>query len=94
MNKKEEKIQEEIIRRVLERSDFREQEKLKQLHTESTLESLHEITGLPREELEKIAEEVRNSYVPEKKDFFSIKNQIFIVAVIGVILVGLFVLLF
>ena len=93
MNKQEEKIQEEIIRRVLERSAFNEQKKLKQLQTQSTLDSLCEMTGLPREELEKIAEDVRTSHVPDKKDFFSIKNQIFMVIIIGVILFSLFVLL-
>ncbi len=93
MNGQEEKIQEEIIKRALERSDLHQEENLKQLQTQSTLDSLHEMTGLPCEELEDIAEEVRVSHAQGKKDFFSIKNQIFLVIIIGVIFCSLLILL-
>ncbi len=92
MDKQEEKIQEEIIRRALERSDFDQEQKLKLLQTQSTLDALHEITELPHEELEKIAEEVKASYVQSKESFFSIKNQILIVIIIGGIFFSLLIL--
>ena len=90
MDKQEEKIQEEIIRRALKQSDFHDQEKLKQLQSESTLETLQEITGLTREELEKIAEEVRSSQVQDGEGFFSIKNQIIFV-IVGLIIIILLI---
>jgi len=94
IEKQEEKIQEEIIRRALERSDSDQEQKLKLLQTQSTLDSLHEITGLPHAELEKIAEEVKASYVQSKEGFFSIKNQVLIVLMIGGIFFSLLILLF
>jgi len=92
MDKQEEKIQEEIIRRALERSDFDQEQKLELLQTQSTLDSLHEITGLPHAELDKIAEEVKTSYAQSKEGFFSIKNQILIVIIIGGIFFSLLIL--
>ncbi|UCF56690.1 MAG: hypothetical protein JSW15_11565 [Deltaproteobacteria bacterium] len=81
----EEKIEEEILRRALKRSHIRQQEKEKVLYTQDMLDALQEITGLPCAELEKIAEEVRSSYLYEDEGLFSIKYQL--------IFVGIFVLI-
>ncbi len=74
INRKE-KIQQEIRRRAFQRFDFLRDEKLKVQHTEHTLDALQQVTGLPRMELETIAEEVRCSFEVYEEKFFSVKNQ-------------------
>jgi hypothetical protein len=73
------KIQKEIRRRAFERKDSLRKEQEKMQTTQHTLEALQEVTGLPRAELESIANEVRYSSKPYEKDFFSIKNQFLMV---------------
>ncbi len=85
----EERIQEEIVRRTLERSHFLQQEKEKLLHTQDILDALQEITDLPREELEDIAKEVRSSHVREDEGFFSIGNQIILASIFVLIFLGI-----
>ncbi len=85
----EEKIQEEIVRRALERSHFLQQEKEKLLHTQDILDALQEITDLPCAEVEKIAKEVRNTYVHEGEGFFSIGNQIILASIFVLIFLGI-----
>jgi hypothetical protein len=75
----EEKIQKKIRARAFERLDALQQEKQKLLSTEYTLGALHEVTGIPYEELKAIANEVRYFYEWDDKDFFSIKNQVLMV---------------
>ena len=61
----ESKIQSEIKRRVIARSASVQKEKDTLLDTQYTLEALHELTGLPLAEIEKIAKEVRESFSPD-----------------------------
>lgn len=80
MNSKQiDKIQKEIRSRAFQRKDFLRQEKEKIQTTQHTLDALQEVIGLPREELESIANEVRYSSTPYERDFFSIKNQFLMV---------------
>ena len=83
----ESKIQAEIRRRVIERATFVQQEKDILHDTRYTLEALHELTGLPLSEIQKIAKEVRESFPPDKEDVFSIRNQFLVVALLGLILI-------
>jgi adenylosuccinate lyase len=72
----EEKIQQEIRRRAFDRVDLQKQEAAGQQYTRYTIDALQEVTGLPRIELESIANEVRASIGTGEEKFFSIKNQI------------------
>ncbi|MHC4459151.1 MAG: hypothetical protein ACYS0I_19085 [Planctomycetota bacterium] len=83
----ESKIQSEIRRRVIERSTLVQQEKDTLLDTQYTLEALHELTGLPFSEIEKIAMEVRESFPLDKEDVFSIRNQVLAVALLGLLII-------
>jgi hypothetical protein len=49
--------------------------------SKNTLDALQDVTGLPRAELESIANEVAYSYQTYDADFFSIRNQL--AAVLG-----------
>lgn len=89
MNDAENKINEEIIRRAIKRSGFREQEKEKLLDREDILDALEDVTDLPRLELENIARDVRASFTHGSEDFFSIRHQIFLTASMGFLLLGL-----
>ena len=77
-HKLEAKIQKEIRRRALERAHLLRQEKQNRQETAYTLDALQEVTGLPRADLESIADQVRLSQQMTHDDFFSIKNQILI----------------
>jgi hypothetical protein len=72
----EERIRGEIIRRALEASSMREQQREEALMTRDVLDVLEEITELPRTELERIAREVRNSTGQAGDGFFSLRQQI------------------
>ena len=85
-----EKIQREIRRRAFDRADLHKQETADRQYTRNTMDALAEVTGLPRLELETIANEVRASYGTGGDVFFSIKNQIIMV---GSALVPLFILI-
>ena len=74
-------IQREIRRRAFLRSDTLLEENECLQATNNTLDALEDVTGLPRTELESIANEVRYAFKPYDTDFFSIKNQL--VAVFG-----------
>jgi hypothetical protein len=90
----EEKIQAEIRRRALERADQLQKESDGRLQTESTLEAIQEITGLDREELERIAGDVRRSYTKDRKGPFSIPGQFrYAILVCGAALVLLILVL-
>ena len=79
MNPKlETKIQKEIRRRAFERADrYRQKQQLRQ-KTQHTLVALQEVTGLPRPELDSIAEDIKRSLQVNNEFFFSIKTQILI----------------
>jgi adenylosuccinate lyase len=72
----EEKIQQEIRRHAFDRVDLQKQEAAGQQYTRYTIDALKEVTGLPRMELESIANEVRAYFGTCEEKFFSIKNQI------------------
>ena len=74
-----ESIQKEIRRRAFERFDYLQEEKVNLQNFRYTLDALQEVTGLPRVELETIAEEVRCSFEAYEEKFFSVKNQIVMV---------------
>jgi hypothetical protein len=79
MNRKlEEKIRKEIRKHAFERSDRLWQEKQHLQSTKHTLDALHEVTGLPRPELEAISNEVLLSFKVSRDEFFSIRNQILV----------------
>jgi hypothetical protein len=86
-------IQKEIRRRAFLRSDalLLKNEYFKATH--NTLDALEDVTGLPRTELESIANEVRYAFKPYDTDFFSIKNQLVTVLGSFAILIVLFWLL-
>jgi hypothetical protein len=83
----ESKMQSEIKRRVIARSASVQKEKDTLLDTQYTLEALHELTGLPLAEIEKIAKEVRESFSPDNDDIFSIRNQFLSVALLVSIII-------
>ena len=77
MNRKlEAKIRKEIRKRAFERADILRQKHQNLQMTEYTLDALQDVTGLPRPDLESIADDVRLSRQITHDDFFSIKNQI------------------
>jgi hypothetical protein len=80
MNLKQiDKLQKEIRKRAFQRRDFLRQKKEKIQTTQYTLDALQDVLGLPREELESVANEVKYSSEPYENDFFSIKNQFLMV---------------
>lgn len=85
----ENKIGEEILRRALKSSYAHQHEKEKLRYAQDMLEALQEITDLPREDLEKIANEVRSSYVDDVEGYLSIKYQIIFVGTFVLILLGM-----
>ena len=74
-----ENIQQEIRRRAFERFDHLQETKVNLQNSRHTLDALQEVTGLPRRELETIAEEVRCSFEAYEEKFFSVKNQMVMV---------------
>lgn len=62
----EEKIQDEIRRRILKEAKKKEAIKASRDKTEATLDALEEIVSLSREEMERIAEEVKAEFRDEK----------------------------
>ncbi len=74
-------MQKEIRRRAFLRSDALVSENDYLQATNDTLDALEDVTGLPRTELESIANEVSYAFKPYDTDFFSIKNQL--VSVLG-----------
>ena len=93
----ESKIHREITRRIIKRAALVQKEKEALSDSQCTLEALQELTGLPAAEIEKIASEVRASFLLKKRDFFSIKNQILLAALFGasfIVLVFLIVWIF
>ena len=89
MNRKlEAKIQKEIRRRAFERADILRQKEQHLQKTQHTLDALQEVTGLPRPQLDSIADEITLSLQVTNKDFFSIKHQILMISgVFGFILI-------
>ena len=82
----ESKIQSEIKRRVIEQAVSVQKEKDTLLDTQYTLEALHELTGLPLSEIERIAKEVRASFSPDGEDTFSIRNQVLVAVLLLLII--------
>jgi hypothetical protein len=72
---KDETILEEIRRQAFIRAGEHGREEKNRLDTRDTLKVLEQLTGLPRQELETIAANVRANHQPQAKDFFSVKNQ-------------------
>lgn len=62
MSEKQEEILDEIRERVLERERELRLKKDKEASIEATLQALEEITEVPREEMERIADEIRASH--------------------------------
>ncbi len=76
---KKEKVLHEIRRRAFIRADqCRRQAELTR-ETRYTLDALQELTGLPRQELEAIAADVKACCHQESEAFFSVKNQLLMV---------------
>jgi len=74
--KLEAKIRKEIRKRAFERADTLRQKHQNLQMAEYTLDALQDVTGLPRPDLESIADDIRLSRQIKHDDFFSIKNQI------------------
>ena len=90
----EAQIRKEIRKRALEQSDRLRQKKQKWQDIQHTLDALHEVTGLPRHELEVIANEARLSFEASREEFFSIKKQILMASSIsGFIIISVWLLL-
>ena len=78
-SERERYILQEIRKRALQRADDLQcQGRLIQAIND-TLDALHEVTELPRSDLETIAAEVTVSLNAEQDHFFSIKNQLLMV---------------
>ena len=75
-HKSEAKIRKEIRRRAFERADFVRRKRQNLQKIRFTLDALQEVTGLPRPELESIAEDARLSRRMAHDGFLSIKHQI------------------
>ena len=90
---KEEKILNEIRRQALIRDDQRRRHAELTLETRDTLDALQELTGLPRQELEAIAADVKACTHQEAGEFFSVKKQLWMVSS-GLALIGSFVWIF
>ena len=67
---------EEIVRRVLIEASIREQRREEAQDRRDVLESLLEITGLTRAELEEIMIKVKGSCDRDRDTFLSIKQQL------------------
>ena len=78
------KIKKEIRRRTFEQADRLRQERQNLQDVQHTLDALHEVTGLPRQELKTIANAAMLSFEAHHENFFSIKNQILIVSSAGI----------
>ena len=86
--KLEAKIQKQIRRHAFERAEIWRQDKQHLQGTKHTLDALHEVTGLPRPQLESIADEIRLSLQVTNERFFSIKNQtVMTLSIFGFIMV-------
>ena len=72
---RKERIQQEIRRRAFERFDLLQEKKVNLQNSRHTLDALQQVTGLPRGELETIAEEVSSSFEAYEEGFFSVGNQ-------------------
>jgi len=72
----QEKIQQEIVKRALEKSISQQHMRQEKLDTQDILDALEELTGLSRADLDKIALEVKRSYAHTQDSFLSIKSQI------------------
>ena len=85
----EEKMREEILTRALKRSYLRQKEQERQVNTQDLIDTLEEITHLPREELDRIAEEVRKTYADKGEGFFAIRHQVIFIALFALTLLGI-----
>jgi hypothetical protein len=74
----EKKLQNEIRKRAFARRDRLRHEKHGRQCIQHTLDALHQVTALPRSELEAIVDEVKFSLEVSREEFFSIKNQILV----------------
>jgi hypothetical protein len=81
-----EKIQQQIIWRALEKSKAKEQER----RVGDVVDSLEEMTDLPRSELGQIAAQVLEANTAKEDRFFSIKQQLLVT---GATLLACFLLL-
>lgn len=79
-NQIRDKIQAEIRRRAFEHADILQKQLRRKQDTRFTLDALQTVTGLPRNELETMAEEVHRSYEAEKDNFFSIRQQLIVLS--------------
>ena len=84
MSKKEERIEEEIRRRAFDRMNEREEARKQQVRQEANLEALESVAELPREELERIDQEVRTEFITRQK-----KIKTFLTAVTVIIIIVL-----
>ncbi len=66
----EDRIQDEIRKRVLEKAKIMDQEKQKHDEIKATLDALEEVVDLSREEIEKIAQDVRSEYKVESEEAY------------------------
>ena len=89
MNRKTEaRVLNEIRQRAFERADRMQEERQHLQMTQWTLNALQEVTGLPRPELESIANAAKRSFQTTHAEFFSIKRQLLIAGGIsGLILI-------
>lgn len=88
MESKEKKIQEEIRKRVLKKYEILEDEKEKSERTQCSLEALHDLTGIPYDELSKISQEVRESHNRKKQTVVRYSKA----AVLGTVIIFLSVI--
>ena len=76
MTKKEEEILDKIRERVLEREKQLQLQQDKEANLEATLQALEEITEVPREEMERIAAEIKAGYGDPPKQTATLKTPL------------------
>jgi len=76
----DDRILREIRRRAFNRMDLLQQQSTSAQQTQDTIDALEQVTGLPRLELETIADQVNAFFRADDDVFFSVKDQLIISA--------------
>lgn len=89
----EAQIQDEIRRRILEKEQALQEEKQRDLQTQATLEALEEMTGVPAEEAQEIARQVRMEYTARHNYHIAQKQAKRTAYRVGLVVAGILLLI-
>ena len=84
--RRQEKTGEDFARRVLEEVSFRERQEENARYERDMVNAFQELTGLTKEELEAIIMKVGDSLVPDRDNFFSVRQQVVLASAMLVVL--------